>query len=322
MVYKFILTAPCMVFLAACGGSSTSSNSYSDTLGNPATAFQNGIALKATEASAAQVNIDFSEVRGARVTELEAANFSLKKGDAGVVTMSADGKSFFDFTDAERVGNGTDGEYGGLRIDDGAVFVQVFRVDGGSLSSLIDGTSAADSVIVDYQQVDYEDLGNGSFGFAVLGATTNPSALGKFTTSSYFGSLTGEFFPASGFTTRLDRFVLKGDTSLTANFEKNTVSGDITNLELKGYGANESSNESISGTVILTESAISGNGFGGAAILDNTFVANNEVVKSSLTYSGNFYGNSAEEASGILQGTMTGANGDNNFVGAFRTTKN
>ena len=67
MYRHLLIAAPCLALLTACTatpfmGEGISSNLYSDTLGNPSIAFNNDMVLKATEASAAQVNIDWAAV--------------------------------------------------------------------------------------------------------------------------------------------------------------------------------------------------------------------------------------------------------------------
>ena len=342
MYRNLLIAAPCLALLTACTatpfiGKGTSSNLYSDTLGNPSIAFNNEMVLKATKASAAQVNIDWALPSGERDTELETPTFTLEKGEGDIVIMTHNGLSY-KFTSDNRQSIRENEEYYGLRIDEyydedgllieeytadgGGVYVQVFSVDELPLTSLFDGSGTADSRVVDYMVWNSEDEGNGSLGYAVLGATTNPTALGGFTTSSYSGELRGETSATDSFTNRLNRFAISGDTSLTANFEQNSVSGEITNITGTRYENGAGTEFSMDGSWVLEESAISGNGFGGAVTMDDTFTTTYGITNSSIEYTGNFYGNSAEEASGVLQGTITDVEGTENFVGGYRAIKN
>ena len=94
MSTKYLAMVPALALLSACGGSTTNTNIYSDTLGNPSTAFANGLVLKATEATAAQINLDWTGDRGERVTELEIPTFSLEKSDGNIVIMKVNGRSY------------------------------------------------------------------------------------------------------------------------------------------------------------------------------------------------------------------------------------
>ena len=319
---NLLIAAPCLALLTACGGSLTSSNSYSETLGNPSTAFANGLVLKATAASAAQINLDWTGDRGERVTQLETPSFSLEKGDGNIVTMKVNGLSY-EFTNENRVEINEDGTYNGLRVDtlaDGGVYVQVFSHQG-RLSELLDGSGTKESAIVSYLEINEDTLENGVYGIAVLGAPTNPTALGDFTTVSYEGNFRGETTSQDGFTNKLNRFELRGDTTLNANFEQNTISGDITNLTFEQHSENDDTAEgTIDGSFLLQEGVITGSGFSGVATTDETLKTFGEIASDDMEYSGNFYGDAATEASGVLQGTITNDDGSqDNFSGGFRT---
>jgi hypothetical protein len=318
-----LIAAPCLALLTACGGSLTSSNSYSDTLGNPSTAFASGLVLKATAASAAQINLDWTGDRGERVTQLETPSFSLEKGDGNIVTMKVNGLSY-EFTNENRAEINEDGTYSGLRIDtgaDGGVYVQVFSHQGMYLSEVLDGSGTRESAIVEYLEYNADTPENGVFGVAVLGATTNPTALGDFTTVSYEGNFRGETTSQDAFVSRSNRFQLRGDTTLNANFEQNTISGDITNLTFEQYSENDDTAEgTIDGSFLLQEGAITGSSFSGVVTTDETLKTFSEIASDDMEYSGNFYGDAAEEASGILQGTIANDDGSqDNFSGSFLT---
>ena len=321
MKTKLIASLSVLALLTACGGSLTSSNLYSETLGNPSTAFANGLVLKATEATAAQINLDWTGDRGERVTELEIPTFSLEKSDGNIVIMKVNGLSY-EFTNENRTEINEDGTYNGLRVDttaDGGVYVQVFSHQG-RLSELLDGSGTTESAIVNYMEYNPDTPENGVYGVAVLGATTNPTALGDFTTVSYEGNFRGETNSSDAFTNRLSRFELRGDTTLNANFEQNTISGDITNLTFEQFVENEDSSEgNLDGSFLLQEGVITGSGFSGVATTDETLKTFAGIASDDMEYSGNFYGDAATEASGVLQGTMTFGSSQDNLVGSFQT---
>lgn len=319
---KLILAAPCLALLAACGGSSTGSGGYSDTLGNPSTAFANGLVLKATAASAAQINLDWTNDKGERITQLETPSFSLEKGDGNLVTMKVNGLSY-EFTTENRVEINEDGTYHGLQIDDAAngVYVSISSRHGMKLSELLDGSGTKKSAIVEYMEYNSNTPENGVFGVAVLGATTNPTALGEFTTINYEGNFRGETTTQDSFGNRLTRFEIRGDTTLNANFEQNTISGNITNLTGEQFVENEDKSVmNMDGSFLLQEGTIIGSGFSGVATADATLKTFGGIVSDDMNYSGNFYGDAATEASGVLQGTITNDDGSqDNFSGSFRT---
>ena len=95
MMIKPLMAVSALALLAACGGSSTSENNYSDTLGAPAAAFAEGVEVKSSEQGMAQVNIDWSKNSGERTTALEEPSFvSIQKGTGeNLLLMKINGKS-------------------------------------------------------------------------------------------------------------------------------------------------------------------------------------------------------------------------------------
>lgn len=318
---KYLAMVPALALLAACGGSSTNTNIYSDTLGNPSTAFANGFVLKATPESAAQINIDWTNDRGERITQLETPTFSLEKGDGNLVIMKVNGLSY-EFTTEQRVGINEDGTYVGLKNDDAdnGVYVQVYSHQGMNLSELLDGSGTKQSAIVEYTEYNSNTPENGVFGVAILGATTNPTALGEFTTINYEGNFRGETTTQDSFSNRNTRFEIRGDTTLIANFEQNTISGNVTNLKGEDFVENEDrSSFDLDGSILLQEGNINGSSFSGVATTDAALKTFAEIISDDMNYSGSFYGDSGTEASGIVQGTITDVEGTENFTGSFRT---
>ena len=326
MSTKYLAMVPALALLSACGGSATNTNIYSDTLGNPSTAFANGLVLKATPESAAQINIDWTNDRGERITQLETPSFSLEKGDGNLVTMKVNGLSY-EFTTENSVNINEDGTYGALVNENAAdnaadsIYVSVYSSQGMELSQLLDGSGTKESAIVEYTEYNSNTPENGVFGIAVLGATTNPTALGEFTTINYEGNFRGETTSQEGFTNRLTRFEVRGDTTLNANFEQNTISGNITNLVGEQFVENEDSVEmNMDGSFSLQEGTIVGSSFSGVATTDAALKTFAEIASDDMNYSGSFYGDRGTEASGIVQGTILDADGtEENFTGSFRT---
>ena len=319
---KYLAILPALALLSACGGSTTNTNIYSDTLGNPSTAFANGFVLKATPESAAQINIDWTNDRGERITQLETPTFSLEKGDGNLVTMKVNGLSY-EFTTEHRIAINEDGTYQGLENDDAdnGVYVQVYGRQGTSISQLTDGSGTKQSAVVTYIEYNSNTPENGVFGVAVLGATTNPTALGEFTTVNYEGGFSGETTAQDSFSNRRTRFEVRGDTTLNANFEQNTISGNITNLVGEQFVENDGSSLfNMDGSFLLQEGTIVGSGFNGVATADTTLKTFAEIASDDMNYSGSFYGDRGTEASGIVQGTIVDADGtEENFIGSFRT---
>jgi hypothetical protein len=318
---KYLAMVPALALLAACGGSATNTNIYSDTLGNPSTAFANGLVLKATPESAAQINIDWTNDRGERITQLETPSFSLEKGDGNLVTMKVNGLSY-EFTTENSVNINEDGTYYGLVNEEaGSFYVQVYSQHGMKLSELLDGSHTKQSAIVEYMEYNSNTPENGVYGVAVLGATTNPTALGEFTTINYEGDFRGETTTQDSFTNRRTRFEIRGDTTLNANFQQNTISGNITNLTGEEFVENKDSfTLNMDGSLLLQEGTIIGSGFSGVATADATLKTFGGIISDDLNYSGNFYGDKGTEASGILQGTIANDDGtEDNFTGSFRT---
>ncbi|MDA9214868.1 transferrin-binding protein-like solute binding protein [Planktomarina temperata] len=326
MKSKYLAMVPALALLAACGGSATNTNIYSDTLGNPSTAFANGLVLKATAASAAQINLDWTNDKGERITQLETPSFSLEKGDGNLVTMKVNGLSY-EFTTENSVNINEDGTYSALVNENAAdnaadsIYVSVYSRQGMELSELLDGSGTKKSAIVEYMEYNSNTPENGVFGVAVLGATTNPTALGEFTTINYEGNFRGETTTQDSFSNRLTRFEIRGDTTLIANFEQNTISGNITNLSGEQFVENEESSLfNMDGSFLLQEGNIIGSSFSGVATTDAALKTSGGVVSDDMNYSGNFYGDRGTEASGIVKGTIANADGsEDNFTGSFRT---
>jgi hypothetical protein len=112
---------------------------------------------------------------------------------------------------------------------------------------------------------------------------------------------------------------MDADMALDADFTKGTVSGKLTNLQ----GAAQDSHVNLTWStptplpgaeVDMTAAKISGNGFSGGTLKGND--ALNTAIDGNLngsTYSGRFYGPSAEQVGGIMN--VKGTSGGDKFVG-------
>jgi len=320
-----ILATPCVALLAACGGSSTGGVGYSDTLGKPSVAFSNGVELSPTEQAVAQVNTDWSAARGERTTTLEDPSFvSVKKGTGDtILVMNIEGQEVR-FGPQHILNLDDNGNYNSLSIEDENGIWARIDGDNQALSDLLNGTGEQDSAQVHYFFYDSEDESNSPFGYAIVGTATNPSVLGDFTTTSYDGLMKGEAVSLDEFDSRArHRFELRGNTTLTANFEDKAISGNISNITYKEVNEGEPDvNGELGGNIVLSEAPINGNSFSGAAAFDTELMNSVDAESASISYSGNFYGDAANEASGTIQGTVIGNDGSqDNLLGGFRTSQ-
>lgn len=104
----------------------------------------------------------------------------------------------------------------------------------------------------------------------------------------------------------LDNALAVSSINLNANFSTNSISGSLSNFV-------DIDNFTASGSVPLSGS-ISGNGFtaSGSAILVNGFDGSNAFTSANI--SGNFYGNQADAAFGLMSASFGGISGSGVFI--------
>lgn len=325
--YSLLLASP--ILLAACSGGSgnqTSVNTepqYAETLGSTQARYQNGESLAASGSMAAQVLLNYTDGS----TKLIPANdVAIALGENGHPKLTFRGETYqFTAANAQSLaGGGTDGYE--IELNDGStLYVNLYVW--GKFENLTDQQRNEYVQLIDYMVVTGNDTDGytGHFANAVIGSETNPSALGNFTSKTYNGDFVTELNPqqyGSGQRSgRADRHRLTGDLQFSANFENDSVSATVTNIEERVYVQQQQvSTGNISGTITLSNGAIVGNSFSGSVSADTDLL--NSIGATSLTgnYKGKFYGPDGDEVGGVLSGSTVENSGNRNFIGMFKGT--
>lgn len=126
-------------------------------------------------------------------------------------------------------------------------------------------------------------------------------------TFNYSGVAAYSAFSSTNPNTILSNAVALSNINLNANFSNNTISGSLTNFV-------DSQNYTASGSVPLS-GTISGNGFtaSGSAILVSSFDNSNVFTSANITQ-GQFIGNQAQAAHGIMSATYGNISGSGYFL--------
>ena len=96
---------------------------------------------------------------------------------------------------------------------------------------------------------------------------------------------------------------------MTANFGAGEVSGVMSNF----VAEDEFGDQALDGTVAMNTATFTQNGFKGTLTADDAFGAGGVTIDPTSTYSGAFYGPSAEQVAGVIN--LTGSDGTDGFNG-------
>lgn len=306
--------------LAACGGGSTSTMSFTaedqalrvftQDAGDLGEALEAGntLASRAGVARGIQLRFDGGS------TNLSDANVTIRKNDAGEITATLNGQEQI-FTLSDRRTESDGNTYGyEFKATNGTTF-GVYHFDG-TLEELLaegNGYGTVVSVMGDLGP-ENDTLYNRSF--AAIGSETRDAALNAKAGSAIFeGDGRIDLYAAENFIdSGSSRDKLRGDVTLTADFDSNQISGTLDNLTLQKAGSSD--RNSFAGQIDLNPADFGVNIFEGSVTGDQN-LAQAGLSLAEGSYTGSFYGPKADEVHGVIDasGTLNGT--DVNMIGYF-----
>ena len=147
--------------------------------------------------------------------------------------------------------------------------------------------------ILGYYVFDNTGTGSRERGHFIVGDDTDPLRMGlKTKTATYNGYFYANVSPVTG-TPPDQAMAATGGLKMTADFDKDTMSGQSTSFQIRDAGAPNFNDQNY--TLWLKETTINGNFFSGT--MDSNFAYMNG------TYTGQFYGGNAQEAAGVVSGS-------------------
>jgi hypothetical protein len=165
--------------------------------------------------------------------------------------------------------------------------------------------------------------------FAVIGSPTADVDLPQLGTATYSGTAFAEFYPEAGYVNNFtSRTELRSQLDMSVNFESTKISGALSGIEEKYPTGIENAPGpwlQVDGTWQMQETDFAASGFTGNIAADGAYNGALSLSGTS-TYSGAFFGPTAEEIGGTLSLTGTAAapaiGGAFNGIGAFTGSKN
>lgn len=262
-----------------------------------------GEEVHARSAAVAAKVFDFDD----ETSQLSDASISMS-GDGDTLTLTMNGQTFeldpsLDETENPRQ----------IRYSDDSGYRDIFILSADSFDEAFEGANG------------FAELYNAFFGgpdsqdrvYFVLGAETTDEALQALSGSvDYTGQAEFRIDPSTDWVGEpTSSIVVFGGLTLSADFDSQSVSGEITDMFVLG----DDFGENVDGAILLNETQYSINGFEGTLSVDES-VAGAQPVVGSLddgAYSGVFYGPNGEEVGGVMsaEGTVDGQ--DYNAVGGF-----
>jgi hypothetical protein len=314
--------AATLVALAACGGTSTSGTSvfsaadearrtFADTAGDAGAVIAANGTLATRGGTATGVTLQF----GGGATALKESEVAIRRNANGEITMTLNGTEHAFQTSERRLES--DGKtYGyAYRPADGTSF-DLYSQSGevGELLATGNGYSVVVSAMGDLPN------GNGTLyhrSYAALGAETQDAAIAPLTgTATFNGYGRLETYPTTNFIdSNTSRNRVRGDVTMTADFDANTISGHMDGLTLQAPGA--SARNAMAGQVDFGTASFSQNTFTGAVSSDATLATSGLTLNSGSAYTGAFFGPAAQEVSGVINGTGTLNGTAINTIGYF-----
>lgn len=302
--------------LSACGGSGSVTTApvnrtgnapadqvLSETAGNAAEALADDTTLTASARTTSGINRDYDAESAASAG---AATAKVSRNASGALTLEAAGRTI-EFAPGDLSEDGYGYETDGAGI---------WAWSADSMAEQLDPANGQNSLVFDYY-TDGED-NTGQNAFIVVGTETDEADLAALPTASYSGWSRIRVAPSTGFED-WDSAVAeaRGDLNMAANFGAGTVSGSLTNMQGRATRTEDPTRtwNTITGTVTLNETAITGNGFSGALTADSNFESEIGTIASGSTYSGTFFGSDADEVAGGFNVTGTSAEDGAAYLG-------
>lgn len=308
---NLILAAGGLSLLGACSSSNDNGPTtrvLADDAGTAIQALDSGETLTAQEGANSSLQIDYATGE----TSSRDTDFQIRKNADGEMTFLVDG--------VEQAFVAADRDPDGYTYNDDTTYL--WSAANGPLVDAVDDPDAPHYSQVWGYSTRALTEGNGETrGYAVVGTETASDTLADMPTATYSGWGRIDAMPATGYVNNdTSRSRVTGDVGMTADFGAATISGQIDNITLEQPGTAATA---VAGTAAMMETSIEGNGFSGAIEADSTLQTSLGLgATGSTTYSGRFYGEAAEEASGTISMDATLDGTAHNGIGFFRTTKN
>ncbi|MCT8998338.1 transferrin-binding protein-like solute binding protein [Chelativorans intermedius] len=295
--------------LAGCGGSGSTSAIvdalFAEDVGTAAEALDDGKTLKAYDGKMS------STLHHEDVRRHDSAKVSIKKNDAGGIDVTVNGK-----TESYSSTHVSDDGYG-FESDDG--HRNIYTWSAPSAQDAVNGTGGYPyHQIWGYHWWDPESDDPGMFGFAVVGTeTTSEVVAARTDKATYSGTAFIRSYGSDG--SVHDRTDIKGDLSLTAEFDEGKISGLVNNVEGRERvnDVNGPWTAVTGGEIALQEADISGHGYEGKIAPNDTFNTALGVTEIDGTYRGKFFGPDAEETAGVISASGVADGEDFIATGSF-----
>ena len=276
-------------------------------------AVANGKTLSARSVSVAGLATDYqtgqSSLANAAVTVRRNASGELTVSVNGVETAFAEGDRFIEI----------DGSSYGYEIEGGTTYSGAYNQTGPIDDFLNPGDNYAEVLFVETNGIS-SNPDKYLIAYAVLGTETRDGALSSLPTATYNGRT--KILSASNTSDSDNNFnfnSVRSDLEMTADFGAGEISGVMSNF----VGENRDlGDQPLAGSVAMNKATFTQNGFKGTLTADDAFGANGVTIDPTSTYSGAFYGPSAETVGGVLN--VTGSNGvaGYNGIGYFIADRN
>jgi hypothetical protein len=210
------------------------------------------------------------------------------------------------------------------RTPDGAPdFFDIFLGGELTFAQMLDGSRDAAELLRIGLYYDADDTGFGLNARVVVGTETTDARIAELITAggsvdyTGFGSMDIRR-QGSGFDTYNAQ--LSGNMTMTANFDTQSVSGEMANPRFLEGPNSAGPGEDLTGSVLFNNATIRDNAFAGSMSVDQTFeTARPDVAGalSDLDYGGAFYGENGTAIGGSISGTGQHEGDDFAIIGNF-----
>ena len=303
----YLLVAPTLMALTACGGSSDKSTAlFAVDTGVPNAALASGTTFETQSGTVVAQKFSYRDDTAELVSE--PVTIQLSRDADGTIHLAYGDQKFEFGVDARVIEDGVSEGFE-LRPDvkDGSGDVEYIAL--WSQEGELDQVLAVDRE--DYAQVwmvwmctQGAPCEQTHF---VVGSETKSEALGSFTSEDYEGFAYTEIRNVEG-DPNARSTVRFEDTTLSVNFTENKVTGVLGGTRTRDRVKNSDSWEweeyqDSTATFLIKDGTISGNGFTADIVSDETFAAGD--VKASGVMNGKFYGPEAEQVAGTMSGDIS-----------------
>ena len=307
-VKPYLLVAPTLMALTACGGSSDKSTAlFAVDTGVPNAALASGTTFETQSATLNAIKMSYRDDTAELVSEPVTIKLS-QDADGTILLTYGDQK--FEFGEDAKVIEDDGKSYGfekDIAVKDGSGEIEYIGL--WSQEGELDEVLAVDRE--DYAQVwmvwmctQGAPCEQTHF---VVGSETKSEALGSFTSEDYEGFAYTEVRNVEG-DPNARSTVRFEDTTLSVNFTENKVTGVLGGTQTRDRVKNSDSwkweeYQDSTATFLIKDGTISGNGFTADIVSDEILTAGD--INVSGVMNGKFYGPEAEQVAGTMSGDIS-----------------